>query len=144
MCMFLCNHPLNPPSLITPLCGTCICTCIYFPCILNCCHLSSCRYQKPQKRNSCVAQFQDGKFGEVKYFFVDKQLSATAVIEPLIPLSSLFTSSSLLPNFIVRGKRSEEVIITPAREILRKCVLVEIHDADELCTCRIPNFCETE
>ena len=87
--------------------------------------ISLCRYQKVQKRNSCVVQLVDGTFGEIKYFFVDKTGRVMAVIMPFISQGPSF-SCKRLEQFIYPVTKVDGVILREVKDISRKCVLVQI------------------
>ena len=102
------------------------------------------RYQKVHKRNSCVVELDGGGWGEIKYFFTDEICSAIAVIEPLTAQQSSVICNARLADFIVATQRSSTLIARPVRDIVRKCVLVDIQDLGMLYLCRMPNLLESD
>ena len=99
-----------------------------------------CRYKKVQKRNSCVVQFTDGSYGEIKYYFVDKTEKVMAVVSPFIKQNPSF-SCKKLEEFVFPVTKEERVILKEVTDISRKCVLIPLH---QTYLCRIPNFIETD
>lgn len=91
-----------------------------------------------------MVELEGGGWGEIKYFFTDEICGAIAVIEPLTAQQSSVICNSRLADFIVAVQRSTTIIARPVREIVRKCVLVDIQDLGMLYICRIPNLFESD
>lgn len=84
----------------------------------------------------------DGDFGEVQHYFIDKNRRVLAVILPLAAQCSSFCDT--LKHYIVPVLKKDRVIIKNVKHITRKCVLVQINDSNTMYVCRIPNFIETD
>ena len=102
------------------------------------------RYLKVHKNNSCVVDLEGGGWREIKYFFTDEICGAIAIIEPVSAYQSSVICNSRLADFIVAFQRLTTLIARPVRDIVRKCVLVDIQDLGILYICRIPNLLESD
>lgn len=89
-------------------------------------------------------ELESGGWGEIQYFFTNEAHSALAVIISLTVQHQSTVCNSRLARFIVAVRKSTEVIVKPVEDIIRKCVLIDIQDADMLYVCRIPNFIESD
>ena len=136
--------PISPPrSIGSQISGKCMVhtvllhniTCMYYT-------YMKIRYQKVQKRNSCVVELLSGEYGELQFFIAaTPSYCAIAVLQILHTQPSPFQCSRLR-DIILQVERSTTLVARSVKSIVRKCVLVEIQD--KLYVCRIPNLYESD